>query len=75
MGDGQFENLIEVTPNAYRCPPFGGCAAIYLTTRDSYLIVGAVVDPDSIDSLRQKISRGETAIEVPRGLIDNLVRW
>lgn len=64
----------EVTPKAFSCG-VGPCPSIYETDRDSYLIVGAVVnekDPKPLKILR--IGKNETVIEVPKNLILNFLK-
>ena len=60
----------DVTPVSLKCPPFPGCPTIHVSDRDTYLIVGKVLNPDQAPQLRDRVGPGEIIIEVPRELID-----
>ncbi len=65
----------DVTPKAYQCA-WGTCPSINEAERKDqkvYLIVGKVVNPADA-GIEKKVGEGEALIEVPRGLIDGIVR-
>ena len=61
----------DVTPTSYFCPG-GACPAVYKTDRGTYLIVGSRVRPEG-HMLSDRIAPHETMIEVPAGLIREIV--
>jgi len=61
----------DVTPASYFCQG-GACPAVYETDRGTYLIVGNRVRPEE-RLLSDKIAPHETMIEVPAGLIREIV--
>ena len=71
-GQPIFNELIEVTPDRYRCPAVPNtCPSVFVTPDgEHYVIVGKMVtDPDTLVDLKGRIGEGETAIEVPIGLM------
>lgn len=62
----------NVTPVEHDCAPLPMCSGIYKGTGrrdDLYLVIGKQVDLEKT-GLAGKVSDGEVAIEVPRGIID-----
>ncbi len=65
--------LKEVTPKAYQCV-IGACPSVFKTDRNTYVIVGKLIDNiKDIDLLAQKVGEGETAIELPKEIIDSII--
>jgi len=49
----------------------GSCPTVYATDQGTYVVQGAVVtDPEALAALN--LPAGETAVEVPRELLDGL---
>ena len=51
-------------------PPFPGCPSLHATDRDTYIIVGAVVNLEEVPELRNRVAADEVVVEVPQNLID-----
>ncbi|MBM3200012.1 hypothetical protein FJZ53_03665 [Candidatus Woesearchaeota archaeon] len=53
---------------------YGACPAIFedIKNDDIYLIVGKQIKPEEFEGLAEKIGAGETAVAVPKSLIDKL---
>lgn len=65
--------LKEITPKEYQCI-IGSCPAVFKTDRNTYVIVGKLVeDIKDIDLLSKKVGKGETAIELPQEIIDGII--
>ncbi len=65
----------EITPKAYQCTAFA-CPSINKAERKGqkvYLIVGKIVSPADA-GLEKKVGKGEALIEVPRGLINGIIK-
>ncbi len=70
-----YEGLREVTTKKMNCL-IGGCPSMHEAQREGdsvYLIVGRVVNPSEA-GLEGKVGEGETLIEVPKRLIDEMKR-
>ena len=50
----------------------GACPAVFKTNRDSFVIVGNILDKEVYEEVGFKIGKGETAIEVQKDLITKL---
>lgn len=73
-----YEGLREINPQEMACG-IGACPSTYEAKREGknvYLIVGKVINPSEVglEGLEKKIGEGETLIEIPRELIDNMVK-
>lgn len=69
----KFNHATEITPEVHRCPPAGPCPAIFRTEAGSYIVVGKIVDLSNVSTnVRRKVGKGETAVEIPAGIIDKL---
>ncbi len=65
--------LIEVTPKEYQCV-IGACASVFKTNRNTYILIGKQIDKIEYNSLlNQKVGFGETAIELPQAIIDDII--
>lgn len=53
----------------------GGCPELYGTDRDTYIVQGTrITDPEILAKLRERgLPDHETAVEVPKALLDHLV--
>ena len=66
--------LIEVTPELFQFCPFSGCPAIFATDRGTYMIIGKrLSNHDRKEMPAGRVAIDETVIEVPQGLIDQLL--
>ena len=66
--------LEEITPEPFQCCPWGGCPAIFATDRGTYMIVGERLGTHDRGAIPPgRVAVDETVIEVPRGLIDQLL--
>jgi hypothetical protein len=66
--------LEEVTPPEYICSYGASCPAIFHNKKtESYVIIGKTISRENPD-LRFRISADETAVEIPAGLLDKLLR-
>ena len=61
----------EITPKSRGCI-LTACPQIY-EGNDNYFIVGKIVDPKEV-GLEKKVGGEEALIEVPKGLIDGIVK-
>lgn len=46
-----------------------GCPAIFKSEKQTYIIIGKIVDQNILDELGNRVSTDETAIEIPVALI------
>jgi len=65
--------LIDRTPTSLQCG-IGSCPAIYETEKGTYLIVGQQVGEYLAQIPLGKVGRGEVAIEVPKSLLEEVLR-
>ena len=63
------KELVEVTPEAYKCQDTLTCPAVFKTGRGTYIVVGEAVGPRDWTSLKGRIGPTELAVEVPEGLL------
>ena len=62
--------LKNITPKALRRCIGLGCPAIFEGNNDTYVIVGKILDLNSMTpQLKKQVSPGETAIEIPKNLL------
>ena len=63
----------DITPEAYQmCGGCGcGCPAV-LETETSYIIIGKKLDSAALSEIKDRIADDEFAIEVEKGMIDQL---
>lgn len=62
----------EVTPALFNCA-VGPCPAIFETERKTYILIGAVIDSETAESLFPgRVGEGEMAVEVPRSLLPDV---
>jgi hypothetical protein len=64
-------NVFEITPEDFYCG-IGACPSIFKTNRNTYLIVGSILDEKLRSEISHKIGEGEDAIEIPIELINDL---
>ncbi len=63
---------VEITPAKFRCLTCA-CPCVFETDRGTFVLVGEKVNlNDAPEKIRNKIGAGETAIEIPKGLITKL---
>lgn len=61
--------MSEITPSSFHCG-IAACPAIFETERKTYIIIGAVIDSETAESLLPgRVGKDEVAIEVPRNLL------
>lgn len=67
--------LVEVTPPQFR--PQGGAPthgpAVFREKRGQYVIIGSIFDTSVYEELKERIGKGELAIEVPAELLNEVV--
>lgn len=62
----------EITPKKYNCIAVS-CPSVFETDRGTFVLVGRKVNlMDAPEKIKNKIGAGETAIEIPKGLITKL---
>ena len=63
---------VEITPANFRCVSCA-CPSAFETDRGTFVLVGKKINlNDAPEKIRNKIGAGETAIEIPKGLITKL---
>lgn len=63
---------VEIKPGNSACAA-ASCPSVFETDRGTLILVGAEVNvKDAPEEIRNKIGAGETAIEIPKGLITEL---
>ena len=67
-------NLKDITPKDYMCDKCDKCPAVFETDSGSYVIIGKVLPVSAQQSLRHRIGDDEFVIEVPKGMIDQLIK-
>ncbi|MBI2667728.1 hypothetical protein HYX17_03065 [Candidatus Woesearchaeota archaeon] len=73
-GIGSCPSIYKLRELTSVCPPFGYCPTVYDEEgKDVYIIIGKQLDPKKL-GLEEKIGEGETVIEIPKGLLKNLVK-
>lgn len=66
--------LIEITPKHMRCG-IGACPAIFETDRDTYIVIGKQLSSEMIKQLlEEKVGTDETAIELPKGILNGILQ-
>ena len=66
--------LEDITPSKFFCGT-GGCPGVYRKENGNLIIVGSMVlDQETLEQLKGRVSEGETLIEVPAGLVLDLDR-
>lgn len=64
--------VVEITPANFCCFA-AACPSVFETDRGTFVLVGKKVDAGDItEIIKNKIGAGETAIEIPKGLITEL---
>ena len=69
--NGEDYQIRDLTPREFDCGT-GPCPAVYETNKDSYLIIGKLVNPADA-GLEKKVGEDEQLIEIPRGLLGGIV--
>lgn len=65
-------NAVEVTPASFQCSLIT-CPSVFETDRGTFVLVGGKVNlKNASEKIKNKIGAGETAIEIPKGLITEL---
>ena len=63
----------EITPNAYLCSNCQPCCpAVLATDNGKYIIIGKKLSDTEMRSIQDRVADDEYAIEVERGMIDDL---
>lgn len=63
---------VEITPPSFRCALIS-CPSVFETDSGTYIIVGKKLDLKEVPQVvKSKIGDGEIAVEVPKGLLDEL---
>ncbi len=63
---------VEITPAAFSCV-WTACPSIFETDKGTYIIVGKKLNlKEASQEVKNKIGDGELAVEVPKGLLDEL---
>ncbi len=65
--------LRQLTPQIIRNCVVGACPEIYEANKNSYLIVGKIIDAKEF-GLESRVGQGETLISIPKTLIDKMER-
>ena len=64
--------VVEITPAHFLCAACA-CPSVFETDRETFVLVGEKVNlKDAPEKIKNKIGAGETAIEIPKGLITEL---
>lgn len=64
--------IVERTPLKYYCVACA-CPSVFETNSETYIIVGRKLDlKDMSQEVKNKIGDGEIAVEIPKGLLDEL---
>ena len=64
--------LQRLTPPFMQCV-IGACSEVYGTDRDTYIIIGKVLDKKTVEEfLPGKVGATEIAIEVPKALLQSM---
>jgi hypothetical protein len=64
--------VVEITPAYFRCVSCA-CPSVFETDRGTFILVGGKINrEDAPETIKSKIGAGETAIEIPKGLITEL---
>ena len=51
----------------------GACPTVVDTGSDTYIVIGKHLDVDKLPpAVREKVGEGETAVEIPKRLIDDM---
>jgi len=66
--------LKEKTPEILRCE-IAACPAIFETDHDTYIVIGKrIIHRKNCSLLKNRIRRGETAIEFPKELLVEIIK-
>ena len=64
--------IVEKTPAEFHCV-IGTCPSVFETDRGTYIIVGKKLNLKEVtQEVKNKIGDGEIAVEIPKGLLDEL---
>lgn len=64
--------VTEITPKSLRCVA-GPCPAIFQTNKNSFIIIGRVLDEQEVKQLLHgKVNMKEKAVEIPQDLLRKL---
>lgn len=63
----------DVTPEHFMCHTSSCCPAVLETEDDSYMIIGKKLSADEQSQLSDRIAEDEYVIEVPKGMIDDMI--
>ena len=64
----------EITPAEFMCHTASCCPAVFKKDDDTYVIIGKKSKGEDLKQLAGRYSEDEFVVEVPRGMIDQLVR-
>ena len=63
---------VEITPQSFRCALIS-CPSVFETDSGNYIIVGKKLNLKEVSQeVKNKIGDDEIAVEVPKGLLDEL---
>ena len=51
--------------------PIAGCPTI-IENGEEYIIVGKILNDAELDQIKNKVGEGETAVKIPKNLIDDI---
>lgn len=54
------------------CPPFGACPTILESGNEDYIVIGKLLNKEELQFIKNKIGIDETAVKIPKNLIEKL---
>lgn len=63
----------DITPANYLCHTSNCCPAVLEKENDSYVIIGKKLTAEEQQQLSARIADDEYVVEVPKGMIDELI--
>ena len=66
-------SMKEITPENYLCHTSNCCPAVFEKEDDSYVIIGKKLTAAEQQQLSGRIADDEFVVEVPKGMIDDLI--
>ena len=66
--------LKDVTPQKFMCHTSSCCPAVLESDNDSYVIIGKKLKEEDKKSLEGRIADDEWVVEVPKGMIDEMLK-
>lgn len=62
----------DITPEEFLCNDCAPCCPAVLETDESYVIIGDKLSLEAMEAIQGRVGENELAIEVKKGMIDNL---